>query len=366
MDEIFKPDNKLDDVQFILSPTGKYQLIISSYKTGDKTWNYTKGTIKRVVDDHIITEIKRNFYDFHYSFFIRQGQEWLQTGQTYMCQSFVNLDTGDIYDNADQLKLTKEYTGGSSFCWARSQISPDGNTLAVVGCIWGGPYFYKFYDFTDPSTGWPELEDDDFYEENDNDQSEWKEDGTFIICEREKYINYNGQLITHWSEEYFKLPSDIKYSNNYSYEITQRRILKRDNHEMITVNLWKSDKKIKQEEEWEKKDREQELRWETLKTESEIYQQFNKLLHLTKYNIGFNWFYTQGKEYFNFSVATYKDNDSTPHDKKRNCQISWDTIDSPIKMTLSVYGKSHLIEKLYPRELTSINQIMEDLTVHLD
>jgi len=54
MDEFFKPENKLDEDQIVLSPTGKYQLIISSYKTGDKTWNYTKGTIKRVTDNYII------------------------------------------------------------------------------------------------------------------------------------------------------------------------------------------------------------------------------------------------------------------------------------------------------------------------
>ena len=43
------------------------------------------------------------------------------------------------------------------FCWAQCYLSPDGSTLAVDGCVWAGPYEFRFFDFTDPSRGWPEL-----------------------------------------------------------------------------------------------------------------------------------------------------------------------------------------------------------------
>src|SRR5437667_7680955 len=122
MDEFIKVENKVDEKEF-LSPLGNYKLIVEFYKTGEKTWNYTKGILTRISDNKIITEIIRNYSGFSHSFFIKNGQEWLQTGKTYMSQIFVNLDTEEIFDNEEELKQNKIYKFGKSFCWVECSIS---------------------------------------------------------------------------------------------------------------------------------------------------------------------------------------------------------------------------------------------------
>lgn len=142
------PENKDGESIVKLSPSGKYKLTISFYKTREGCWGYSKGVVTRVSDDSVIAEIARNYSNFHHTFFIRDQSEWLCTGKTYLSQCFVNLDTGEVYDNL----ASKEQ---HSFCWSKVYANPSGTILAVNGCVWGGPYEINFYDFSDPSKGWP-------------------------------------------------------------------------------------------------------------------------------------------------------------------------------------------------------------------
>jgi hypothetical protein len=41
-------------------------------------------------------------------------------------------------------------TGEDGFIWVDFHLSPDGKTLAIIGCVWGSPYWIKIYDFSDP------------------------------------------------------------------------------------------------------------------------------------------------------------------------------------------------------------------------
>lgn len=134
----------------VISPSGKYKLTIKSYRTKEGCWNFTSGAITRVSDNGHIATINRNYHGFNHSFFNRGGVEWFWTGKTYLSQCFVNLETGETYDNSQSETITS-----SSFCWAEVIANPSGTILAVVGCVWGGSYEILFYDFSDPSKGWP-------------------------------------------------------------------------------------------------------------------------------------------------------------------------------------------------------------------
>jgi len=279
-----------------------------------------------------------------------------------MSQTFVNLDTGDIYDSTDQLKSTKEYKGGLSFCWARSQISPDGNTLVVSGCIWGGPYEYKFYDFTDPSTGWPELETDDFYYEDGHKKSEWSEDGYFNIYESTEYINYNGQKFDTWSEEYFNMPNEDITEDKYVYETEQKRVVKREHNKIVTVSLWKSDKRIDEETEREKAEKENKRLREQMENDNELYQKIKKNLQQPPYHIYGGYM----NPYFRLYIANFKSDDLTTNELKKQCEIVWHLTNGPIVMKFWICGKGNIKEKEYLHELNSITEILDDINNHLD
>ncbi|AAV51022.1 hypothetical protein [Acanthamoeba castellanii mimivirus] len=159
MTDYFTPENKLPGSREYLSPSGRFKLTVENYKTGKGCWNYTKGIVTNVDNGEIISEIKRNYSVFTHNFFIKNQSEWLFCGRTYMSQCFINLETGEEFDNSD--KINKE-----SLCWANVMANPSGTILAVEACIWGGPYVLDFYDFSDPSKGWSHIPyhnyDDDY------------------------------------------------------------------------------------------------------------------------------------------------------------------------------------------------------------
>ncbi|AGD92852.1 hypothetical protein LBA_00934 [Megavirus lba] len=182
--DYYKSENLISTKEHI-STSGKYKLIVETYITKPGCWNYTKGIIHNIETGSVIQEIKRNYCVFHHSFFFKDNQEWLFCGKTYYSQCFINLETGEIFDNSTESKP-------DSFCWANVKSNPDGNIIIVEQCIWGGPYEIGFYDFTDPSIGWTELEFDN-YQENYylniewNYESKWLDNDTFEYIQKEDY-----------------------------------------------------------------------------------------------------------------------------------------------------------------------------------
>ncbi len=106
-----------------LSPSCRYQLRLRYYRTGENTWNYSRGTVIRIADGEEICDIKRNYGVFHHSFVQKDGHEWLIAGRSYMSQTIVDLDTGE------ELERPGDHYAGGAFCWAHCMLSPDGNTL---------------------------------------------------------------------------------------------------------------------------------------------------------------------------------------------------------------------------------------------
>lgn len=125
---------------------GNYKLIIKHYKTGENTWNYTQGFIYN--GDNFIGSIKRNYSEFPYCFF----GHYLVSGRSYMKQTFIDCNTGELFDNTDD-------PNASQFCWSEI-YAMNSNTLAVHGCFWGAGYEFKFFDVSDLSKGWPEIKYD--------------------------------------------------------------------------------------------------------------------------------------------------------------------------------------------------------------
>jgi len=141
-EDIYKPQN-IKRTEEVFSPSKKFKLEILYYFTKEGCWEYSRGKIYRVLDNKIIADIKRNYSTFHHSFQTKNSQEYLITGRSYMGQTIVNLD------EEWEVSTPGPY-GGQEFCWADHFLSPDGQTLAVAGCHWAGPYEIAFFDFSNP------------------------------------------------------------------------------------------------------------------------------------------------------------------------------------------------------------------------
>lgn len=77
------------------------------------------------------------------------NKEWWIGGRHYMLRLFVNCETGQVFDDPDKREQSKSYKTGHEFIWAYPpKISPNGNYLLVVGCIWSFPYEYMLYDIS--------------------------------------------------------------------------------------------------------------------------------------------------------------------------------------------------------------------------
>jgi len=150
----------------IISPSGKYKLLVRIYRTKEGAWCYSRGTVIELQTDKLVADVKRCYSDFVHAFVLKPDAEYLVTGRSYMGQTVVNLLTGEeisdpaFYNKPEEGSEPDPLFGnyhGHEFCWANIQTLADKNTLMVDGCHWACPYEYRFYDFTNPMKGWPEL-----------------------------------------------------------------------------------------------------------------------------------------------------------------------------------------------------------------
>lgn len=149
--QYMRPEN-LAKEETEISPSGKHRLVIRYYKTKEGCWEYTQGRLFRVADDEFITTVERNYCHFHHNFVQQGDKEYLITGRSYMGLTIVDCASGQEWN----YQPTQE-----DWCQANWKLSPDGKTLLVSACVWGGPYDFLYYDFDltkfDPSKGLPQL-----------------------------------------------------------------------------------------------------------------------------------------------------------------------------------------------------------------
>lgn len=250
VEKFFIDENCLSNPKEILSPSGRFKLIINHYKTKEGGWNYSRGRVFRVSDGALICDIKRNYSCFHHSFVTKNNQEWLITGRSYMSQTIVNLDTGQEFEPSG------EHYNGFAFCWAQASLSPDENTLLVAGCYWAAPYEYKFFDFSDPSKGWPELELDDFVEEGSK-PPEFNADGTITCFETRNFCVPLNKYENDLSSEDFKSLQE-ETEKTWRHETVATTTLKRQENQMVVVDQWVSDAEKERRKRAEQANREYE------------------------------------------------------------------------------------------------------------
>lgn len=129
-----------------------YKVVIEDIESKPGCWNLTIATVYR--NEEEIIKIKRNYSHFWYEFCEHpDGNTYFLCGEDYQGQTIVNLNTKE-----KKSYRPPEAAKGFGFCWANVKVSPNGEFIAVEGCIWAAPYEVRLYDFSDPmAMPWPEV-----------------------------------------------------------------------------------------------------------------------------------------------------------------------------------------------------------------
>jgi len=380
--DFYLPENEQPDHREKFSPSGRFRLDIHTYKTSEGCWNYSRGRVYRVSDGGLISDIKRNYSTFHHAFVVKNGVEYLIGGRSYMNQTIVNLDEGREVEVSDEDRMKM----GNAFCWAMPVLSPDGNTLVVDGCYWAAPYEFKFFDFTDPDRGWPELpiitrgeyekhkdnlEDaENAYLYADEKKPEFNDDGSFTIYETTAIYLPTGQREDDITmDELGEYGEAYDNEDNWKREVEIRHTARREGNVLVIEDTWKSEWQQEQERkraEWNAKDKAQKQAWtkdSALWAELERYLQQDPDLVLG----GLWWCGSsqndrdEGEKNNWFFYPTVK---AKTEDAKRAAHLKWGTIDGPVQAELWVYGKgSH--KESFDRSIEGLHTAIETIRGHL-
>jgi hypothetical protein len=235
-EEFFVDANLEGDPVEVLSPSGAYRLTIRQYRTKPRCWNYSRGVVTRVEDGAHVADIKRNYHAFLHTFVVKDGREYLITGRSYMSQTIVDLAAATVHDAPE-----------AGFCWEKCDLSPDGRTLLVDGCIWACPAELRFFDFSDPARGWPEL----------------TLDGIEQLDERVR------EPAAQWL--------DAATIECHLREGEERVVLRRDGDVMRVVEHWISEKEQRRREDEARAEAELDAWWEEVRANDPMYRRVVEL-----------------------------------------------------------------------------------------
>lgn len=129
-----------------ISPSGLFQLETSAYETKPGAWHYSRGIVRNLENNAVVSDVKRNYSSFWHRFIQHpNGCEYLLCGEDYQGYSVINLTKGTT-----SVYFPIEGYQGTGFCWTAVYPSPDNLVLAVDGCYWACPYEIVFFDFVNP------------------------------------------------------------------------------------------------------------------------------------------------------------------------------------------------------------------------
>jgi len=222
-----RPETQSGAVKELVSPTGRYKLVITGHGTKPGCWDYSKGLIYGA-KGNLIATVCRSYSSFLYGWVEDHpnGHDYFLGGEDYQGQTVVELDTGKRVDY-----LPEEADNGFGFCWVSIHPAPDGLTLAVSGCFWACPAEVVFVDFSHPmSTPWMILD-----REDEEMVAGWDSNVSCRLGNQRDFINLPGHPL-HGRMEYNLTLEELKELE----EETKRRELEDDQiwETRMTAHAW--------------------------------------------------------------------------------------------------------------------------------
>lgn len=194
IETFFSAANRIpDSTQTHISPSGLFHLETSIYKTKPGTWNYSRGIVRNLENNAVVSDVKRNHSNFWHTWIPHpNGCEYLLCGEDYQGYSVINLtkETTSVY-------FPIEGYQGTGFCWTAVYPSPDNLVLAVDGCYWACPSEIVFFDFALPEQ-LPLLELGRLT--NTLDGSSWIDEQTFKVMQEVEFRVSDGTNYKFLSE----------------------------------------------------------------------------------------------------------------------------------------------------------------------
>ncbi len=145
--EYFDPSRLAKDSEETFeSPSGNFRLETSNYSQDKKDVNWDVTKVK-------VFENRTNEKIFE--FFGNDGRffhEWLNKNETEYLIFAEDLFGGQTIIDLTNRKMESYSPNEDGFIWTDFHLSPDGKTLATIGCYWACPYVIKVYDFQNPMT----------------------------------------------------------------------------------------------------------------------------------------------------------------------------------------------------------------------
>ena len=130
------------DFETFISPSNKFRLDTTNFWLKEPNWDLTKVEVYELTLNEKIFEFFINESRFFHGWLTKNNTDYL------ICAE-------DIFGGQTLVDLTNRKMVGYSpnedgFIWTDFHLSPDGKTLATIGCYWGCSYVVKLFDFTHP------------------------------------------------------------------------------------------------------------------------------------------------------------------------------------------------------------------------
>lgn len=140
-----EPNTKL----FLLhdGSTVPYTLEVNQFTTKPGCWGYAMGSVFMRGETTPLFKIKRNYPHFWYCFVPKHpsGDQFLLCGEDYQGMTVLNLTK-----RTERVYFPRAALRGVGWCATSGVPSNNGKTIALTGCIWGGPEDLRLLDFRDP------------------------------------------------------------------------------------------------------------------------------------------------------------------------------------------------------------------------
>ncbi len=143
-----------------ISPSGKWKLVITPYKTREGAWNYKRGEVFETSTGKRVADVKRNYSSMWFLWaenHTNTGDDYLLTGEDYQGYTVCNLSR-----ETQKSFIPDAALEGHGWCPTSAELLADGVTLKMGGCYWACPYEYRLWDFADPDTS--EFEEKGFFD----------------------------------------------------------------------------------------------------------------------------------------------------------------------------------------------------------
>jgi hypothetical protein len=164
-----------DSKESVFSPSKHFRIDKVNYKQdkADVNWEVTKVSIYDLRINQILFDFFINDSSFFYS--------WIDKGNIEFLICAEDIFGGQTVIDLTNRKMSSYSPGEDGFIWTDFHLSPDGNTLATIGCYWACPNEIKLYDFSDPMN-LPLKEIKELEISNSETIKGWIDNKTLLIC----------------------------------------------------------------------------------------------------------------------------------------------------------------------------------------